>query len=187
MVAALEKEFADLKLKFSIGGQISFDVFPIGYSLHPALPTQVESLMFRGFVPKGRRFLETNRGLDTRSIGLTSRGPRGWMAQASDSVEAPSSQDLSFPYDRILRQAKSYLCVLGYLGYTNPRPPWVRGTAWHWVVARERCGDSRGIDPPREQPKAIHLCQPVRDRPVRNTWELPSQTSAELTFREGSF
>ncbi len=30
MVSKLEQEFADLKLKFSIGGQISFDVFPIG-------------------------------------------------------------------------------------------------------------------------------------------------------------
>jgi hypothetical protein len=28
MVEALEKEFADYKLKFSIGGQISMDVFP---------------------------------------------------------------------------------------------------------------------------------------------------------------
>lgn len=31
MVALMEKEFADLGLKFSIGGQISFDVFPIGW------------------------------------------------------------------------------------------------------------------------------------------------------------
>lgn len=30
-VAALEKEFPDLGLKFSIGGQISFDVFPVGW------------------------------------------------------------------------------------------------------------------------------------------------------------
>lgn len=30
-VAALEKEFADYKLRFSIGGQISFDVFPVGW------------------------------------------------------------------------------------------------------------------------------------------------------------
>lgn len=33
MVAALEKEFKELNLKFSIGGQISFDVFPIGLVL----------------------------------------------------------------------------------------------------------------------------------------------------------
>ena len=31
MVALMEKEFADLGLKFSIGGQISFDCFPIGW------------------------------------------------------------------------------------------------------------------------------------------------------------
>ena len=31
MVAALEEEFADFGLKFSIGGQISFDVFPQGW------------------------------------------------------------------------------------------------------------------------------------------------------------
>jgi len=30
-VSALEKEFADLNLQFSIGGQISFDVFPKGW------------------------------------------------------------------------------------------------------------------------------------------------------------
>lgn len=31
MVAALMAEFGDLNLKYSIGGQISFDVFPIGW------------------------------------------------------------------------------------------------------------------------------------------------------------
>ena len=31
MVTVLEKEFAEYGLKFSIGGQISFDVFPIGW------------------------------------------------------------------------------------------------------------------------------------------------------------
>jgi phosphomannomutase len=31
MVAAMEKKFAHLNLKYSIGGQISFDVFPIGW------------------------------------------------------------------------------------------------------------------------------------------------------------
>ena len=29
--AAMKKEFADLNLTFSIGGQISFDVFPTGW------------------------------------------------------------------------------------------------------------------------------------------------------------
>jgi phosphomannomutase len=31
MVAAMQKEFGDLDLTFSIGGQISFDVFPQGW------------------------------------------------------------------------------------------------------------------------------------------------------------
>ena len=31
MVEAMQKEFADLNLTFSIGGQISFDVFPSGW------------------------------------------------------------------------------------------------------------------------------------------------------------
>ena len=30
-VEALQKEFPDIGLKYSIGGQISFDVFPIGW------------------------------------------------------------------------------------------------------------------------------------------------------------
>ena len=32
-VSVLENEFKDFGLKFSIGGQISFDVFPIGWQL----------------------------------------------------------------------------------------------------------------------------------------------------------
>lgn len=31
MVAAMQAEFADLGLTYSIGGQISFDVFPKGW------------------------------------------------------------------------------------------------------------------------------------------------------------
>ena len=31
MVTAMKKEFADLNLTYSIGGQISFDVFPVGW------------------------------------------------------------------------------------------------------------------------------------------------------------
>merc|ERR1712003_285782 len=31
MVAAMKREFADLNLTYSIGGQISFDVFPTGW------------------------------------------------------------------------------------------------------------------------------------------------------------
>jgi phosphomannomutase len=31
MVAAMKKEFSDLDMTYSIGGQISFDVFPIGW------------------------------------------------------------------------------------------------------------------------------------------------------------
>lgn len=31
MVEVMQQKFADLKLKFSIGGQISFDVFPEGW------------------------------------------------------------------------------------------------------------------------------------------------------------
>lgn len=37
MVAALEKEFADYGLKYSIGGQISFDLFPVGWDKTYAL------------------------------------------------------------------------------------------------------------------------------------------------------
>lgn len=37
MVAALQKEFPDFGLKFSIGGQISFDLFPVGWDKTYAL------------------------------------------------------------------------------------------------------------------------------------------------------
>ena len=38
MVAVLQKEFADYNLTYSIGGQISFDVFPTGWDKTYCLP-----------------------------------------------------------------------------------------------------------------------------------------------------
>lgn len=49
-VAALQKEFADLQLSFSIGGQISFDVFPKGWDKTYCLQflTEFEEIHFFG-------------------------------------------------------------------------------------------------------------------------------------------
>jgi len=52
MVAAMKKEFADLDLTFSIGGQISFDVFPTGwdktYCLQFLKPEDYDEVHFFG-------------------------------------------------------------------------------------------------------------------------------------------
>jgi len=49
-IQALEAEFADLKLRYSIGGQISFDVFPIGWDKTYCLKflDQFENVYFFG-------------------------------------------------------------------------------------------------------------------------------------------
>eukprot|EP01133_Synstelium_polycarpum_P000368 gene368-428_t len=51
MVAVLQKEFASLGLKYSIGGQISFDVFPVGWDKTYCLnhvPANFTTLYFFG-------------------------------------------------------------------------------------------------------------------------------------------
>lgn len=52
MVAAFKKEFAELDLQFSIGGQISFDVFPVGwdktYCLKFLKPEEFDEIHFFG-------------------------------------------------------------------------------------------------------------------------------------------
>ena len=50
MVAAMKTEFADLNLTFSIGGQISFDVFPQGWDKTFALQyvSEFEEIHFFG-------------------------------------------------------------------------------------------------------------------------------------------
>jgi phosphomannomutase len=49
-VKALEEKFADYKLKFSIGGQISFDVFPQGWDKSYCLKflTEFQDIHFFG-------------------------------------------------------------------------------------------------------------------------------------------
>jgi len=64
MVSVLEKEFADLKLKFSIGGQISFDVFPQGYVRQALTQTATfrAALTPRGGVQVGQDVRSALRG-----------------------------------------------------------------------------------------------------------------------------
>lgn len=50
-VEILKKEFAHLSLTYSIGGQISFDVFPTG--MHGRQPPCIEALTELGSVPVG--------------------------------------------------------------------------------------------------------------------------------------
>ncbi len=75
---ALSKEFADLNLKFSIGGQISFDVFPTGwdktYSLRHVEPYGFKEIHFFGDKTKpGENDYEIYT--DERTVGHQVHGP----------------------------------------------------------------------------------------------------------------
>ena len=78
MVAAMEKEFGDLGLKFSIGGQISFDVFPVGwdktYSLRFVEKAGYKEIHFFGdkTMPGGNDYEIFS---DPRTIGHTVASP----------------------------------------------------------------------------------------------------------------
>jgi hypothetical protein len=80
MVAKLEEEFKDLNLKYSIGGQISFDVFPIGCALN-TVPFEVllragDLILFRvvGF----SRFLLLPNDATDNSLARTFVGIGDW-------------------------------------------------------------------------------------------------------------
>ena len=68
MVAAMEKEFADLGLTFSIGGQISFDVFAEGLGQDALSPAHVEVAGSRRSISSGTR--------RTRGLASTTRSSR---------------------------------------------------------------------------------------------------------------
>ena len=86
MVAAMQEKFADLKLKFSIGGQISFDVFPEGWDKTYCL----------NFIPEGEfdeihffgdKTFEGGNDFEIfshpRVIGHTTTSPADTMAQCT--------------------------------------------------------------------------------------------------------
>lgn len=86
-VEACEKEFPDLGLKFSIGGQISFDVFPIGWDKTFCLGlvdlTQFKEVHFFGdkTLPGGNDYEIYE---DSRTIGHRVTSPEDTMQQLKD-------------------------------------------------------------------------------------------------------
>ncbi|XP_046863825.1 phosphomannomutase-like [Xenia sp. Carnegie-2017] len=77
-VSLLQKEFADFNLKFSIGGQISFDVFPIGwdktYCLNHLADEEYKEVHFFGDKTwEGGNDYEIF--VDKRTIGHTVKSP----------------------------------------------------------------------------------------------------------------
>lgn len=86
MVAALRKEFADLAVTYSIGGQISFDVFPTGwdktYCLQHIEADGWKHIHFFGDKTyKGGNDYEIYT--DKRVIGHTVEGPADTLAQVT--------------------------------------------------------------------------------------------------------
>jgi phosphomannomutase len=77
-VAALEKEFADYKMRFSIGGQISFDVFPVGWDKtyclqHVAKENFTEIHFFGDKTKEGQNDFEIYH--DSRTVGHAVNSP----------------------------------------------------------------------------------------------------------------
>ncbi len=86
MVQAMQTEFADLNLTFSIGGQISFDVFPSGwdktYCLRFLAPEDFDQVHFFGdktFVGGNDYEIFTSE----RTIGHTVTSPEDTMEQCT--------------------------------------------------------------------------------------------------------
>jgi phosphomannomutase len=86
MVTAMKKEFADLNLTYSIGGQISFDVFPQGwdktYCLKFLNPDEFDEIHFFGdkTFPGGNDYEIFTHG---RVMGHTTTGPEDTIAQCT--------------------------------------------------------------------------------------------------------
>ena len=87
MVQVLEKEFADLNLKYSIGGQISFDVFPQGwdktYCLNHVMDKGFKEIHFFGdkTSPGGNDYEIFS---DERTIGHTVTDPSMTIQQCTE-------------------------------------------------------------------------------------------------------
>lgn len=87
MVAAMRTEFADLDLTFSIGGQISFDVFPTGwdktYCLRFIDPSEYDEIHFFG-----DKTFEGGNDYEIfthdRTIGHTVTSPEDTKAQCTE-------------------------------------------------------------------------------------------------------
>jgi phosphomannomutase len=87
MVEAMRKEFADLDLTYSIGGQISFDVFPTGwdktYCLKFIDPSEYDEIHFFGdktFVGGNDYEIFTHE----RTIGHTVASPEDTKSQCTE-------------------------------------------------------------------------------------------------------
>ena len=82
MVADLRERFAHLDLQFSIGGQISFDVFPKGWDKTHCLP-YLESRGFKEIHFFGDKTWQGGNDYeifeDPRTIGHTVTGPADTM------------------------------------------------------------------------------------------------------------
>ncbi|GAB5360719.1 hypothetical protein AAMO2058_000651500 [Amorphochlora amoebiformis] len=86
MVEALQKEFADFKLTYSIGGQISFDVFPEGWDKTYCLPFlekdgYKEIHFFGDKTYKGGNDYEIYT--DSRTVGHSVKNPADTRTQVS--------------------------------------------------------------------------------------------------------
>lgn len=86
-VAALKEKFPDYGLQFSIGGQISFDVFPIGwdktYCIQHLNLSKIKTIHFFGDkTKKGQNDYEIFA--DERTIGHTVTSPQDTMSQLKE-------------------------------------------------------------------------------------------------------
>ncbi|KAJ5736695.1 Phosphomannomutase [Penicillium malachiteum] len=93
MVEALKKQFADFGLTFSIGGQISFDVFPTGWDKtyclqHVAAEKEISGTDYKNIHFFGDKCFEGGNDYeiysDSRTMGHSVDGPDNTMKQLKE-------------------------------------------------------------------------------------------------------
>eukprot|EP00457_Paulinella_chromatophora_P017347 gb/GEZN01018373.1/.p1 GENE.gb/GEZN01018373.1/~~gb/GEZN01018373.1/.p1 ORF type:complete len:125 (-),score=26.81 gb/GEZN01018373.1/:40-414(-) len=91
MVAALEEKFPDFGLTYSIGGQISFDVFPVGWDKTFCLK-YLEKDGFKEIHFFGDKTMKGGNDYEifasSKTIGHTVTGPTDTMKQLKELLKA---------------------------------------------------------------------------------------------------
>jgi len=102
MVAAMKEEFADLNLTYSIGGQISFDMFPNGwdktYCLNYLNPDDFDEIHFFGDKTfEGGNDFEIYSSDRTIGHSIDDADPMTTLKQLSELFDLPAPESLTPP------------------------------------------------------------------------------------------
>ena len=167
MVAKLKEEFADYNLTYSIGGQISFDLFPTGWDKTYCLSTWPRPTLTRStsLATRPSRAATTSRSSRRRAPSATrSPTPTDHAQEALGALRrrvpecalAARFALVTFPHTQSTRPLSGSRCsASGTTARASPSP------STHWCCAA-RCG-GRAVAPGTMPPlSAIDLRRPPR-------------------------